>query len=164
MLCFSMTQTGVRPPHEPRPCHCPSLRGHRPAATSDSCLGWLEVPQKGNSPNLRNQNQLTGNFSNFFHWLQVYWWSEFFWFTNLPKLQHAILGIISSPDTVSQTPLVTRFDERHVSLCCLLGQANILLRFLETWKKGKILKRFNVKKMYDNLIDCLGLQCSNCIK
>lgn len=31
-------------------------------------------------------------------------------------------------------------------------------------KKRKNLKRFNVKKMFDNLIDCLGLQCSNCTK
>lgn len=34
--------------------------------------------------------------------------------------------------------------------------------FLKCREKRKFFKRFNVKKMYDNLIDCLGLRCSNC--
>lgn len=63
MPCFSMNQPSVGPPHEPWPCHCPSLGGQATSNLSTLLQGWLQVLQKGGSANLCKKNLPRGNFS-----------------------------------------------------------------------------------------------------
>lgn len=130
MPCFSMNQPGVRKLCWPQLYHCPSLGGDRPSATSAPCFrGAFKWCKKGVQQTSVRRIFLEGIFPKPC-WLQVYCCSEFCWFTNLPKLLHETLGFICSLDRVPQTPLVTRLDERHVSLDLFFwGRVNFLLHF-----------------------------------
>lgn len=103
MLSFSTTQPRVQPPH--KPLLCTSLGGNRPPATSALPFrGSFKCCKKG-----VQQTSVRRTWWGIFFlkpcWLQVYWWSEFCWFTNLPKLlTHHFGGLFALLTRITNSP------------------------------------------------------------